>query len=138
MQLTTRMLAAGGTVAGLGALAAIAMAAGGDPAAETQTITPVAASPQVRTEVVKTTVHVTKRERPKTTSARPAAPAVPAAPPSAQRAAVPATPAPAVVPVAQQVRSDDDDDAYDDHGGDDDRFEADDDHGDDDEGGEDD
>ncbi|MBJ7521355.1 MAG: hypothetical protein JHC84_16765 [Solirubrobacteraceae bacterium] len=84
MQLTTRMLAAGGAVAGLGALAAIAMAAGGDPAAETQTVTPVAATPQVRTEVVRTTVHVTKRERPKTTAAAPssAAPAAPAPAPA--------------------------------------------------------
>lgn len=139
MPLTPRMFAAGGAVAGLGALAAIALTAGGEPQTA-KTVAPVAAAtPQVRTEVVRTTVHVTKRAKPQTTSAAatPASGSAPAAPPTAQRAAVPAAATPAPVAAVQRTRSDDD--AYDDHndGYDDDRDEHDDD-GWDDEGGDDD
>jgi hypothetical protein len=135
MPLTPRMFAAGGTVAGLGALAAIALAAGGEPET-TKTVAPVAAAtPQVRTEIVRTTVHVTKRAKPKTTSAAatPAAASAPAAPPTSQRASVPAAAAPAPVAAVQRTRSDDDayddqdedayeheEDGWDDEGGDDD------------------
>ncbi|MBJ7331966.1 MAG: hypothetical protein JHC95_18865 [Solirubrobacteraceae bacterium] len=127
MSLSPRMFVAGGTVAGLGALAAIALAAGGQPT-PTKTVAPVAATPQVRTEVVRTTIHVTKREKPKTTVAAPAAAPVtaPAAPPVAS------SPQPTAVRVAQRVRQDDDleyeqEERGDDHG--EDGFEADDDHG---------
>ncbi len=145
MKLTTRTFAAGATVAGLGAVAAIAMAAGGNPATPAATVEPIAQPPQVRAEVVRTTVHVTKHRPARASTA--SAPAAQAAAPAPAAAAAPAaaTPVPAtrpVTPVAQPVTARDDDgpesgddrgerrdepsDAGDDHG-DDDRWEYEDD-----------
>lgn len=135
MKLTTRTFAAGATVAGLGALAAIAMAAGGDPATPAATVEPIAQPPRVKTQVVRTTVHVTKHRpapAPTTTQAAPAAAPAPA--PAA--AATPVVASRAATPASQPVAARDDDGSeYDDDGGAedrDDRAEAGDDHGDDD------
>lgn len=132
MKFTTRTFAAGATVAGLGALAAIAMAAGGDPATPAATVEPIAQPPRVKTQVVRTTVHVTKHRpapAPTTTQAAPAASPAPA--PAA--AATPVVASRAATPASQPVAARDDDGSeYDDEGGAEDRAEAGDDHGDDD------
>lgn len=135
MKLTTRTFAAGCTVAGLGALAAIAMAAGGDPAVPAATVEPIAQPPRVETQVVRTTVHVTKhRPAPAATTTHAAPAAAPAPAPAA--AATPVVASRAATPASQPVAArDDDGERYDDDGGAesrDDRAEAGDDHGDDD------
>lgn len=87
MTLSSTRIAAGGTVAALGVLAAVALGAGSKDPAKTVT-KPAAAPPIVRTVVIRRTVRVVKHEKPK--------PAPKAAPPAP-------APAPAIAPAPVQV-----------------------------------
>jgi hypothetical protein len=83
-------IAAASTLAALGVLAAVALSAGGKPSPAQPAATP---KPEVRTEVIRRTVHVSRKHSKSAPGPARASSVRPTAPAAQPRAAAPATPA---------------------------------------------